>query len=309
MSDYLPDKARAAGNAAGSGTEAWPCFKEELAMASFSVVTNIASVNAQANLYATNLGLKQALTRVSSGFRINYSGDDAAGLAVANAYRSKVAVITQGVRNANDALSDLQIKDGALDNISKLLDRMATLATQAATSTAAVGSQRTTLNAEFQDIVNEIGRELSVASLNQVGAFSVFVSNETTSTNGVSDGIVRGTITPLSTDGAGGTTSLDLNNLSLVTDPATAVTRVSAAITILGTTQGEVGQVQNRLSYAISLAQSQIVNTRAAESRIRDANIAEESANLTRYSILNQSGLAALSQANQSTSAVLSLLR
>jgi flagellin len=273
-------------------------------MASFSVVTNIASVNAQANLYATNLGLKQALTRVSSGFRINYSGDDAAGLAVANAYRSKVAVITQGVRNANDALSDLQIKDGALDNISKLLDRMATLATQAATSTAAIGSQRATLDAEFQDIVSEIGRELVVAGLDQAGAFSVYVSNETDPTQGV----VHGTITALSTDGSVGT-SLDLTGLSLVTDPATAVARVTGAITILGTTQGQVGQLQNRLTYAISLAQSQIVNTRAAESRIRDANIAEESANLTRYSILNQSGLAALSQANQSTSAVLSLLR
>ena len=85
--------------------------------------------------------------------------------------------------------------------------------------------------------------------------------------------------------------------------------RVNAAITTLGTVQGQVGQLQNRLSYAISLAQSQIVNTKAAESRIRDANIAEESANLTRYNILNQSGIAALAQANQSTSAVLSLLR
>jgi flagellin len=84
---------------------------------------------------------------------------------------------------------------------------------------------------------------------------------------------------------------------------------VTDAITTLGTSQGEVGQLQNRLNYAISLAQSQVVNTKAAESRIRDANIAEESANLTRYSILNQSGLAALAQANQSTSAVLALLR
>ena len=101
-------------------------------MASFSVVTNISAVNAQANLYTTNIGLRQALTRVSSGFRINSSGDDAAGLAVANSYRSKVAILTQGIRNANDGLSTLQIQDGALDNISKLLDRLATLATQAA---------------------------------------------------------------------------------------------------------------------------------------------------------------------------------
>lgn len=269
-------------------------------MASFSVVTNIASVNAQANLYATNLGLRQALTRVSSGFRINYSGDDAAGLAVANAHRSKVAIITQGVRNANDALSDLQIKDGALDNISKLLDRMATLATQAATSTTTAES-RTTLDNEFQDIIAEIDREISVAALDSGSTFSIFVSAESVP----ADGTVTGTIDPLSTDA----TSLNLTGLDLTSAAATAVSRVADAILALGTTQGQVGQLQNRLSYAISLAQSQIVNTKAAESRIRDANIAEESANLTRYSILNQSGLAALAQANQSTAAVLTLLQ
>jgi flagellin len=267
-------------------------------MASFSVVTNIAASNAQANLYSTNVGLRQALTRVSSGFRINYSGDDAAGLAVANGYRSSIAIINQGIRNANDALSDLQIKDGALDNISRLLDRMATLATQAATSTATSTSQ-TTLNNEFNDIVNEITRELSVANLGSNATFSVFVSNESTASNGV----VSGTITGVTT------TTLGINSLDLTSDAAGAVTAVAGAINTLGTAQGQVGQLQNRLSYAINLANSQVVNNRAAESRIRDANIAEESANLTRFSILNQSGLAALAQANQSTSAVLSLLR
>lgn len=267
-------------------------------MASFSVVTNIAASNAQANLYATNVGLRQALTRVSSGFRINNSGDDAAGLSVANGYRSKVAVLNQGVRNANDALSDLQIKDGALDNVSRLLDRMATLATQAATSTA-TSTSKTTLNNEFQDIVSEINREINVANLGTSNAFSVFVSNEASAVNGN----VTGTISALTT------TTLGIASLDLTSAPDAAVTALSSAVTTLGTAQGQVGQLQNRLSYAINLAQSQIVNTQAAESRIRDANIAEESANLTRFSILNQSGLAALAQANQSTAAVLSLLR
>ena len=98
-------------------------------------------------------------------------------------------------------------------------------------------------------------------------------------------------------------------NLSTQTDAESAVAAVATAVTTLGGVQGQVGQIQNRLSYAISLAQSQIVNNKAAESRIRDANIAEESANLTRFSILNQSGIAALAQANGQTSAVLSLLR
>jgi len=267
-------------------------------MASFSVVTNIASVNAQANLYATNIGLRQALTRVSSGFRINNSGDDAAGLAVANAYRSQVAITTQGIRNANDGLSTLQIKDGALDNISRLLDRMAVLATQAAS--ASFTGSRDTLNNEFQDVIAEIDREAAVAGLTTGGGFSVFVSSEATAANG----IVSGTITAVTTAGLGLT-----GDLTTAENAQAALTTLATAISTLGTVQGEVGQIQNRLSYAISLAQSQIVNTKAAESRIRDANIAEESANLTRYSILNQSGIAALAQANQQTAAVLSLLR
>jgi flagellin len=267
-------------------------------MSSFSVVTNVSAVNAQSNLYATNIGLKQALTRVSSGLRINYSGDDAAGLAVANGYRSKVAVLNQGVRNANDGLSDLQIKDGALDNISKLLDRLSTLATQSASGSTSSQS-RVTLNSEFTDVVSEITREATVAGLTASAGFSVFVSNDG------SNGVVSGTV------GAATATALGVNASAINTQSAasTAVSTVASAINTLGSVQGQVGQVQNRLSYAINLAQSQIVNTRAAESRIRDANIAEESANLTRFSILNQSGLAALAQANSSTSAVLSLLR
>ena len=267
-------------------------------MASFSVVTNLASVNAQSNLFSTNIGLKQALTRVSSGFRINYSGDDAAGLAVANSFRSEVAVLNQGVRNANDGLSNLQIKDGALDNISKLLDRLSTLATAAASGQTSTAS-RTTLNAEFTDVISEITREATVAGLTTAAGFSVFVSN-----NGAS-GVVSGNV------GAADATALSISgvNINSQAAAATAVTTVSSAISTLGAVQGQVGQLENRLSYAINLAQSQIVNTRAAESRIRDANIAEESANLTRFNILNQAGIAALSQANQSTSAVLSLLR
>ena len=105
-------------------------------MASFSVVSNIASANAQANLAINGVGLNRTLNRLSSGFRINYSGDDAAGLAVANGYRSEQATLNQGIRNANDGLSTLQVKDGALNNISMLLDRLATLASQGRNSTA-----------------------------------------------------------------------------------------------------------------------------------------------------------------------------
>ena len=263
-------------------------------MASFSVVSNIAAANAQANLSSNSVSLNRTLNRLSSGFRINYSGDDAAGLAVANSYRTDQAVLNQGIRNANDGLSTLQIKDGALNNISTLLDRLATLATQAA-STGFTGS-RTTLNDEAKSILDEIDREANVAGLATAGNFSVFVSAGST---------VGGSIA------GAGVTGLSLTSLSISSDvsAAAAVGTISTAVRALGTVQGSVGALENRLQYAIALGQSQVVNTKAAESRIRDANIAEESANMTRYSILNQSGIASLAQANSQSSSVLSLLR
>ena len=266
-------------------------------MASFSVVNNIASANAQANLATTNIGLQQALNRLSSGLRINRSGDDAAGLAVANAYRSNIAVLNQGIRNAGDGLSTLQIKNGALNNISNLLDRLATLATQSASSSATVS--RASLDLEFQDVLTEIDREATVAGLDVAGGFSIFVSND------ASNGIIGGTV------GSANVAGLALTGQAVDTDvnAQAALGAITTAIANLGTTQAQVGTIENRLQYAISLAQSQIVNNRAAESRIRDANVAEEASNLTKYQILTQSGVAALAQANAATGAVLALLR
>jgi flagellin len=266
-------------------------------MASFSVVNNIASANAQANLATTNIGLQQALNRLSSGLRINRSGDDAAGLAVANTYRSNIAVLNQGIRNAGDGLSTLQIKDGALNNISNLLDRLATLATQSASSSATVS--RASLDLEFQDVLTEIDREATVAGLDTAGGFSIFVSNDST------NGIIGGTV------GSANVAGLALTGQAVDSDTnaQAALGAITSAITNLGTVQAQVGTIENRLQYAISLAQSQIVNNKAAESRIRDANVAEEASNLTKYQILTQSGVASLAQANASTGAVLALLR
>jgi flagellin len=268
-------------------------------MASFSVVSNIASANAQTNLQGTQISLNRALSRLSSGFRINQSGDDAAGLAVANSYRNKVAIMNQGVRNANDGLSKLQIKDSALANIATVLDRMATLATQA--SSASSGVDITKLSDEYATLIEEIDREAAVAGMTGTASFSVFVSSEATVSNGAISGSLTGvTVSDLAI------TQLSFTN---VAQAQATLVQIEDAISRLGTVQNTIGTLQNRLTFAISLAQSQIVNTQAAESRIRDANIAEESANMTRYNILSQSGIAALAQANQTSSSVLALLR
>ena len=266
-------------------------------MASFSVVSNVSASNAQANLNTTNIGLQKALERLSSGFRINRSGDDAAGLVVANTYRSEQAVLNQGIRNASDGLSTLQIKDGALNNISTLLDRLSTLATQSASSSATV--DRNILDSEFQDVLTEIDREASVAGLDTTQGFSIFVSNNGT------DGIIGGSI------GAADTTTLGVNGLDVTSaaNAQAALGSIATAVSTLGDSQATVGTIENRLQFAITLAQSQKTSKQAAESRIRDANVAEESANMTKFNILQQSGLAALAQANSQSSAVLALLR
>jgi flagellin len=268
-------------------------------MASFSVVSNIASANAQASLQSSNIGLNKALTRLSSGLRINSSGDDAAGLAVANGHRSQQAILTQGIRNANDGLSDLQIKDGALNNISTLLDRLATLATQASSSSN--GADIGKLSDEYTSLLTEIDREASVAGLDSDSNFSVFVSAEAT----VSDGAISGSFDSVSVTDLG----LTATAFTTASEAQARLGEIKSAINTLGDVQNSVGTVQNRLGYAISLATSQLVNKKAAESRIRDANIAEESANMTRFNILSQSGIAALAQANSTSSSVLALLR
>src|SRR5688572_19749331 len=183
-------------------------------MASFSVVNNIASANAQANLIQTSAGLNRALTRLSSGLRINGGGDDAAGLAVANTYRNEQAILNQGVRNANDGLSDLQVKDGALSNISTLLDRLATLATQAASGSS--GADIGKLANEYDALIDEIDREATVAGLDTSSGFSVFVS--------AADGSISDTI------GSVDTTTLGLTTLSMTTvaDAQDAIDEVTA---------------------------------------------------------------------------------
>ena len=267
-------------------------------MASFSVVSNVASQNAQANLYGTQVGLNKALTRLSSGFRINMSGDDAAGLAVANAYRSDVAVINQGIRNANDGLSTLQIKDGALNNIATLLDRLSTLASQSA-SGSTTDASRTTLQRKSDSVVARNRPRSDGGGPRHPGRLLDLRQQRRHQRRRLRLALVG------HHDGLG-VNGLDINDIAAA---KTAVGTLTTAIATLGCVQGSVGALQNRLQFAVSLAQSQKTSKSAAESRIRDANVAEESANMTRFNILQQSGIAALSQANQSSAAVLSLLR
>src|SRR5690348_15641620 len=161
---------------------------------SFSINTNVASLSAQNYLRINNEFQGKTINRVTSGLRIVQSGDDAAGLAIANGYRSDQAVLTQGVRNANDGLSQLQIVDGGMSNISQLLDRARTLATQSATGTFT--GDRSVLNSEFQSVLGEIDRQSQAIGLDTGGIFaknlSVFIGGG--KTNGSINAINNGSV-------------------------------------------------------------------------------------------------------------------
>ena len=266
-----------------------------------SIQTNIASLTAQQNLNTNNTFMNNTITQLTSGYRINSSSDDAAGLVVANQYRSNVAELTQGVRNANDGVSQLQIIDGGLNNISTILDRLKTLATESASDTF-TGS-RTTLNAEYQDLTGEINRQadnigLGATNSSMAKSLNVYIGGNTAGvTVDLSAGKVDATTMGLSTA------------IDSASNAITAIGQVNAAVSALGVVQGTVGSSENKLSYATDLANSQITSYSAAEGQIRDADMAAEAANLTKGQVLQQASLAAMAQANAQPQAVLSLLK
>lgn len=273
-----------------------------------SLVNNLNSLDSQARLSANGMKFNSTIQRLSSGLRINNSGDDAAGLAIANGYRSDVSSLRQGVRNANDGVSRLQIIDGGLNTISNLLDRAMTLATQAASDT--FSGDRQILTDEMGKVTAEIDRQAANIGLNTGGtynsaALSIFIGGNADPT--AAENTVSVDLTAATVDSAG--LGVDALDLSSTTNAQTAIDSIRTAVSTLGTAQGAVGAGQNNLQQAIDLATSQITNFQSAESRIRDADVAAEASDMARLSTLQQAGVAALAQANQSSQAVLSLLR
>jgi flagellin len=277
---------------------------------SLSFQTNVTSLVAETNLQTNSNFQAQTITRLTSGFRINSSGDDAAGLAVANGFRSSIAELQQGVRNANDGTSILQTIDGGLNNISNILDRLKTLATQSASGT--FSGNRATLNQEFTTLLGEIDRQAANIGLASGGgtggvyntSIAVYIGGGDTQTDSQVTVNLSGSANTVDTNGLG----INSDAVDTAAHAQTAITDIGNAVKALGLVQGAVGAGENDLTYAVSLAQTQITNNSAAESRIRDADIASEAANLTKSQVLAQSSVAALAQANAAPQGLLKLL-
>jgi flagellin len=279
---------------------------------SLSFQTNITSLDAQQNLQVNTNSLDNAITQLTSGYRINSSGDDAAGLAVANGFRSNVTELQQGVRNANDGTAILQTIDGGLNNISNILDQLQQLATQSATGT--FSGNRSTLNQEFSTLLGEINRQASNIGLASGGGttpssqynndLDVYIGGGSTQANSQVTIALSGSANIVDSSGLG----LSTDAVDTIGHAQTAITDIGKAVQALGLVQGVVGDGENDLTYAVGLANSQITNESAAEGNIRDANVAQEAAALTQGQVLQQSSVAALAQANAEPQALLKLI-
>jgi flagellin len=389
-----------------------------------SILNNIPSLAAQNQLAITGSNLQRTLFRLSSGSRINTGADDAAGLAIADGLHANVTALTQSARNANDGVGMLQVADGALAQVTTLLNRAVTLATESATGTVS-NSQRTALDSEFTAIKNEIDRIGSKTNYNGSAVFtasstSVYLS-DSSSGNSSQIGVTPGVLTSLgiglganasdvlssiglptagkvvvvggstytfaAAAGAAGTVAIGAdvattmsnlaaainggpgagvaygtgtvtntnvtaladattvtvtakvagaggNALTATTDDAkfgwatgtlaggsgsaglttaaaadAALTAINSAISSVAGMRGQLGASINRLQSAVNVINNQTQNLSAAEDGIRAADIAQEVANMTKFSILNQTGISSLAQANQMQQSVLSLLK
>ena len=282
-----------------------------------TVNTNIASLNAQRRLNSSTGELRQTFERLSSGLRIVRAKDDAAGLAIADALRADGRIASVAIRNANDGISLVSIADGALDQMSSVLTRMAELSEQAANGTLG-SAQRSALGQEFSALASEIQRIAETTTFNGLlllsgGAqVSLQVGFDSSKNSQIAFSGVDGTLESIGL-ATKGTSNLifSLNGSTTVLAQASARSALDAvklAISSLTTSRGTLGAAESRLSVAITNLSVARENFKAAESQIRDVDVAEEAANLTRLNILQQAGASVLAQANQQPQLALTLL-
>jgi len=272
------------------------------------IQTNTASMEAQRNLGYNQSQLQLSFNRLSSGFRINSAKDDAAGLAISESIKSQVRSFTVAERNAGDGISMAQTAEGSLGEVHNILGRMRELAVQAANGSL-TSTDRGFLQTEFSSLQSEISRIQGSAKFNgrqlvattastitlQVGLDAISTDQIQVTLGGVSLASITGTSAALS----GTTASSALASLAII----------DSAITSVSTARSSFGAAMNRLEVAQSNIETMRLNLSAANSRIRDVDVASETANMSRNQVLAQAGLSVLAQANQLPQLALGLLR
>lgn len=269
------------------------------------VNSNISSINAQRNLVNTTDRLGKSLQRLSSGLRISRAADDAAGLGISESFRAEIRSLQQAQRNANDGISMLQIAEGALNETSSILIRLRELAIQSANGTLG-DAERQTVDLEFQGLLAEVDRIAAVTEFNglqilQSGAAITFqIGTGATSNDRFTVSAVNATTSAIGIGGIG---------VSSASGALSALAVLDSAVGLVAALRARFGTAQNRLESAIRSIAIAVENTAAADSRLRDVDFANETAELTRNQVLQQAGISVLAQANVSTQAALNLLQ
>ena len=272
-----------------------------------SILNNMSAMSAENALSSTQMNLQKTLTQLSSGLRINSGADDAAGLSIANGMQANIAALTQSSQNATNGVGTLQTADGALSQVTSLLNRAVTLATEAANGNLTTG-QSAALNTEFTSIKSEIDQIGNTTDFNGQNVFSL-----STSSTFISDGTQTGAANTTISTAIAALSSTGLavgsNDLTTASDAATALTAINAAINTVAAQRGAIGASINRLEAASNVMTSQVQNLTSASNGIMNADVAKTVANMTQFNILQSTGMAALQQANQSQQSVLKLLQ
>lgn len=264
---------------------------------------NITALNAHRNLVATDNALSKSLERLSSGLRINRAADDAAGLAISEKMRGQIKGLAQAIRNAQDGISLIQTAEGALNETHSILQRMRQLAIEAANDTL-TDTDRNQIQQEINQLIEEVDR---IANTTQFNTQTLLDGNFSGTFH---IGANQNQIIALSISGMD-STSLTIDAISVTTQTGAeaAIASLDTAINAVSTERSKLGAYQNRLEHTIANLGVAQENLAAAESRIRDVDMAAEMMEFTRAQILLQAGTAMLAQANTLPQAVLQLLR
>lgn len=284
---------------------------------SLGILTNVAATYAENNLNNTQSSLQTVLQQLSSGSRINSGADDAAGLSISDGLGANEAALTQSAQNAQNGVGLLQTADGALSQVTNLLDRAVTLATEASNG-GLTTAQSTAADTEFQSILTEIGNIGSSTNFNSTAVFSANATDFV-----VSDGTSAGTTTISATIGAlsasniGAGTGVDLSAATLTgataaagqTAAQSALNLITTAIADVSAQRGAIGANINQLNAAANVASSEEVNLSSAQSAIQSTNYGQATSDLAKFQVLSQTGISALAQANSVQQEILKLLQ
>lgn len=272
------------------------------------ISTNVASINARKNLRGTQHNLERSLSRLSSGFRINQAADDAAGLAISEQLKAQVRGLRQAKRNSNDGISLVQTAEGGLNEVSNILVRLRELAIQSASDTIG-DTERKFLDVEYQQLKSEVQRITETTAFNNTDLLN--------GTGGVIDIQVGTHNDPfkdrISFNASAANSSLEAlgvfaESVSTKAAAQNSIARVDDAIVSVNAIRANFGALQNRLQSTVNNISVFDENLSAANSRIRDTDVAEETAELTRNNILMQAGMSVLKQANSSQEMALGLI-